>query len=386
MISAIAEELRGFGHEVAIHASAGETTRGAGIAPAPAKRKSFSRLRGRLWFAKAIARDWARTKHDEAAIRRFRPDVLLVRQDPYCTSMTRAGVRVGVPIVSYADAPAACEARQRNGERRWHPPCLVESIEARGLARSEAVITVSGPAAKVLGEYKLDLPIHAISNGFPPANYRLLSNLERCEKRRRLGLMEATVVAFQGTFQSFHGINHLQNLMLSTAHRTDIQWLLIGDGPDRKGLEEAVRGRLPSLFLGRQPSARVGELLGLADIAVAPYSHVNGPFYGCPLKVLEYAAAGCAIIASDQGDIPQLLDHGKAGIVLPSENHTAWTDALSMLVDNPSQRKSLGRAAREWAHNHFTWKHCAERVESVIEQAATDYSRTKQADMHAVVA
>ena len=378
MIRAISDELRELGHEVLIHGSVRETP-GLGVASS-VKGKRLSALRARLWFAKAIARDWSRARQDDDAIRRFRPDVLLVRQDPYCTSMTRAGVRAGVPVVTYADAPAACEARQRNGAGRWHPPGLVEMIEANGLARSEAVIAVSGPAAKVLGEFKLDVPIHVIPNGFRPSQYRLLGEPERRAKRLELGLTAPNVIAFQGTFQSFHGIGHLQQLMISTATRTDMQWLLIGDGPDKSGLEEAVRGKVPATFVGRQPSERVGELLGLVDVAVAPYSQVQGLFYGCPLKVLEYAAAGCAVIASHQGDIPELLDNGNVGIVLPTENHAAWTNALNSLCDNPTRRAALGQAAREWAHRRYTWGRCARQIQRVLEDAVRRFggkSRTR---------
>ena len=275
-------------------------------------------------------------------MRQFRPDVLLVRQDPYCTSMTRAGARLGVPVVTYADAPAACEARQRNLDHRWHPPSLVEAIEARGLARCKAVIAVSQPAADVIGEYKLNVPIHVIPNGIHPGHYRPMSDAERQRKRRELSLTAANIAGFQGTFQSIHGIHHLADLMLATAQHSDLEWLLIGDGRDRKWLEDKVRGRVKAVFLGRQPGERVGELLGLIDIAVAPYTRTSSPFYGCPLKVLEYAAAGCAVIASDQGDIPHLLGEGRAGIVLPSEDTPAWASELHGLLVNPIRRRAFG--------------------------------------------
>ena len=54
-------------------------------------------------------------------------------------------------------------------------------------------------------------------------------------------------------------------------------------------------------------------MLSLVDVAVVPHAYSASHFYFCPLIILEFAAAGCAVIASSQGDIPNLLDDGRAG-------------------------------------------------------------------------
>jgi len=368
MIRAIARELRGLGHDVSIHASAGQPLRPIANL-ATAKPKRFQRLRARLWFAKAIARDVMQRRRDRATLERIAPDVLLVRQDSYCSSMTWAGHRLGIPVVTYADAPVACEARQRNNNSRWHPRGLVETIEKWGLSRSAAVVTVSEPAAKTLREYGLTTPIHAISNGIDPANYPRLTSAERMSERRRLGLNAQQIVGFQGTFQAFHGIDRLRELMMSTATRSDTQWLLIGDGPECTRLEQAVRGKVNAVFVGRQPNERMGGLLGLLDIGVAPYSSVPGAFYGCPLKVLEYAAAGCAVVASGQGDVPALLDHGRAGIVVNDDDSGTWIRELNQLLDDPTRCHAIGKYAHEWIHERYTWRNTAERLEEILNDA-----------------
>ena len=378
MMHAIAHELRGMGHDVGIHASAGEHPRPVAVDGNKPRLKRFTRLRAKLWFAKAIARDVARRRRDEEAVRRFKPDILLVRQDGYCASMTRAGHKLGIPVVTYADAPAACEARQRNDRRRWHPGGLVESIERWGLSRSEAVVTVSGPAAGTLAEYGLSVPIHVIPNGIDPDKFPKLGNVKRGDERRRLGITARHVVGFQGTFQAFHGIERLRDLMRSTAGRGDTQWVLIGDGPERSQLQHAMGGKNPAVFLGRQPSEQMGRLLGLIDIGVAPYSHTPGSFYGCPLKVLEYAAAGCAVVASGQGDVPRLLDDGRAGVVIPSDDSATWTNALGKLLDDPSGYETLGAYARRWVFNRYTWRHTAERLDEILVDAVAHPQRKQR--------
>ena len=107
-------------------------------------------------------------------------------------------------------------------------------------------------------------------------------------------------------------------------------------------------------------------MTALMDVAVAPHSLFEGDFYFCPLKVLEYAAAGCAVVAADQGDIPQLLDHGKAGVLLSDNTIDAWKRAVRDLLEDPIRRGVLGASARERALNTMTWEATATRVAGVL--------------------
>lgn len=370
MVRAISDELRSFGHEVFIHRSFGpETAADGGKAETAERRGVLAAVKGRLWFAKATARGAAMARRDTAAIKYFRPDVVLARQDAYCWSMPKACSRSSVPLVAYADAPVAHETRLFDKRRRWHPPRLVESIERWGLKQSRAIVTVSHPAAERLKRYRLEVPIHVIPNGVHPGRFPMLAPGRREEQRQALGLGAELIIGFQGTFRPFHGMDILRDMMLSTISQPGIQWLLIGDGPQRGMLERAVAGRAAAVFAGMQPPERVGELLALVDVAVVPHANLGDDFYFCPLKILESAAAGCAVIASNQGDIPKLLDHGRAGMLVSGSGREAWRDALRRVLDDEQYRRSLGEAARRFVLSNFTWRHTARRVEKVLEQA-----------------
>ena len=373
MVHAIADELRHLGHDVHIHRSLGE----AGPQTSSVARReggALSALRGRLWFARALVRDRARTRRDLAALDAFQPDVVLARQDAYCESMPRAAARRGVPLVTYADAPVAYETRHHDHSGRWHPPGLVEAIERRTLKRSRAVIAVSNPSAELLARYGVKSPIEVISNGVHPERFAAMPNEERRRGRRALGIEAPLILGFQGGFQSFHGLDRLRDLMLSTAGRPDVHWLMIGDGPGREELQRAVSGKVRATFLGRRLPETMGPLLGLIDVALAPHEF-GGVFYFCPLKILEYAAAGCAVIAGDQGDIASLLDDGRAGILVNDGELASWTEALDRALNNPERSRELGRAARSFVLEQFTWKVTAEKVERVLNRVTGSPNR-----------
>lgn len=376
MVESIARELRLAGDVVHVHASDRSIERGfanekltgsaSGVRKAKPSTSIVSRAKRMCWFLKRMAANKKRMEWDRQVIREFRPDVVLARQDAYCWSVVKAAKELNVPCVTYADAPVAYESRQFNDSQRWHPPKLVESIERWGLAQSEAVLTVSHPAAKRLRTYDLDQPIHVNPNGIDPCDFPELTDQRIRERKQALGLGDNVVIGFQGTFKSFHGIDRLRELILWSGTKEDVTWLLVGDGPERRQLEEAVAGKANVISLGRRQPNEMGELLALMDIAVAPHSQLEGDFYFCPLKILEYAASGCATLASNQGDIPMLLADGGAGEIIDDDKLSSWTDALEMLIDNDDYRAAFGDLARHHIHNNFTWKQTANRVRDVL--------------------
>lgn len=118
-------------------------------------------------------------------------------------------------------------------------------------------------------------------------------------------------------------------------HRSnpDCKLFIIGDGPMIGEYKEYV-SRLSCArsveFLGtiRQPF----PYLAAADIFVLP-SHADP----APLVISEAREAGCAVIATDVDGIPQLLNYGNAGILVPSRNPDALAKEIVRLLDDPEQ-------------------------------------------------
>jgi glycosyltransferase involved in cell wall biosynthesis len=365
MAHAIADELTRLGHEVRIHRSRGPALPSVKAAT-PSRRTILRRLKGLGWFARELSRSYPMARRDRATLAEFKPHVVLGRQDAYCWSMAYACRKESIPLVTYADAPVAYETRHFNSEGRWHPPGLVEAVERYVLQQSAAIITVSNPAARRLAHYQLRAPVHVVPNGVHADRFPQFDDAERVQRRRAIGLTAPMIVGFQGTYQPFHGLDRLRDLMLATANEPGIAWMMLGDGAGRAELESVVTGRVPAVFLGRRPAAEVGSLLALMDVAVVPHAHVLHDFYFCPLKILECAAAGCAVIASDQGDIPLLLDEGRAGVILGNASMETWADAVRSLVRDPDRCRALGARARAFVLGKLTWSHTAAAVETVL--------------------
>lgn len=302
---------------------------------------------------------------DQDALARFRPDVVICRQDAYCLSMPYACHRAGIPMVTYADAPVAYESRHFDFTGRWHPPGVVERIERFGLSRSRKIITVSQPASEILEQYRTGVPVQVISNGVDLNRFHSISRAEKNKLRETFDIQTPHIAGFVGSFRPFHGLDILSNLIRNTRNRSDLTWILVGDGPGLPQLRNAAGDNPRVKFLGRQPQAEIPKLLQLMDVMVAPQARSEAKFYFCPLKILEGMAAGLPILASNQGDIPLLIEQGVSGHLVSSDDSTAWTKSLCSMLDSPHWRKFLGEAALRKAQN-YSWAETANRVEQVL--------------------
>src|SRR5262249_51810961 len=112
--------------------------------------------------------------------------------------------------------------------------------------------------------------------------------------------------------------------------------------------------------------AMVPALLDDFDIALQP----KVVAYASPLKIFDYVAAGRAIVAPDQANIREILEHERTALLFDPNRTGALWQAVERLIADPDLRMRLGAAARaELEQRNFTWRGNAERI---IAWAQTD--------------
>ena len=265
---------------------------------------------------------------------------------------------LGLPHALEVNAPLVDEATRFRGlqdPERWR------QLERSLLAQAAHIVVVSSA-----------LRDHAIASGADPSSVVVIPNGVDLELfhggggaavRARLGLGSALVVGFAGSLKPWHGVRML--IEAAALLPTNVRILVVGEGPEREVLERlaAAHGlRDRAVFTGGIPHADVPAYLDAMDIATAPFEPMAG-FYFSPLKVAEYMAAGLPVVASRQGDIPDLLDD--AGLLVQPGDVAALSDALLRLATDSDLRHRLGDAARARAQG-MSWESVAERVEGVL--------------------
>ena len=178
-------------------------------------------------------------------------------------------------------------------------------------------------------------------------------------------------VLYCGTMSFWQGVDQLLEALPLVRLRLAIHLDLVGPAPRarRDDLERRLRRRgLAEVvtFHGAQPRGRVVELLHDAHVCVVPLSAVdrNTEQGCCPLKLIEAAAAGCPVIASDLPVVRELFR--------PREHYhpVAPDDPAGLalaLWDVGEESRERARRARAHVERHYTWRRSTDALLAVYE-------------------
>jgi glycosyltransferase involved in cell wall biosynthesis len=183
----------------------------------------------------------------------------------------------------------------------------------RAFQAAGAISAVSEAVANYVNAFPLvTRKTHVIPNGVDPA--RFPQGLAASWPAPQ-GVF---TVGFVGPLKPWHGLPTLLSAMKRLVqHNHQIRLLLVGDGPERANLElqASATGLARHVqFTGSVAPEAIPAILASMDVAVAPYPDME-QFYCSPLKVFEYMAAGLPVIASRIGQIEQLIQPGKTGVL-----------------------------------------------------------------------
>ncbi len=216
--------------------------------------------------------------------------------------------------------------------------CFFDSLWIRFFDR---IVAVSNEVKEGMLKYKIPgEKIRVIDNGI---------SLERFEKRveprkmkAQLGLEEKTRVI--GTVGSL--VIEKGHLYLLEAARqildvaNDLKFLIIGDGPLRKALEEKSEElgiEKDVIFMGQRRD--IPELLTAMDIFVLPSIRE-----GLPVALLEAMAAKRPVVATRVGAIPRVIENRDIGVLVEAKDTIGLRDAIMTLLNDPVRISLLARA------------------------------------------
>ena len=303
---------------------------------------------------------------EEAVRRRFDvepPDVVYERASLHSLVGVSLAERFTVPLLVELNAPLAVE---QSAYRGVELASLAVAAERRTLTRADAVLAVSSE----LREHALAVGaeperVHVVPNGVDTSVFHPAQRDGRL--RQRFGLGEGPVLGFVGGLRPWHGVEALPPLVerLAPRHR-DLRLVVVGDGTLRSRLEDAFRARGLGehvRFTGSLPHEEVAVLIRELDAALAPYPRPNGhPFYFSPLKLFEYMASGVPVVAARLGQIAEVVDDGRTGLLYPAGDLDALERACERLLVDPAVRGRIGAAAAREVAGRYTWDGNAERV------------------------
>jgi len=220
--------------------------------------------------------------------------------------------------------------------------------------------------SKGIGRQKIEL----IPNWTDVDSMRTSTKLDNF--RREQGLSDKFVVTYAGIMswpQDLETLVESANLLQDSNH---IQFLLVGQGEQKKLLEEKVRKlKLKNVrFLPLQPRETYFEILQASDVClVSLKKSYTSPTV--PSKMLDIMICSKPIIANvpEGSDVHAIIDQANCGIWVEAGNAEQFKQAILKLYGDIQLREEMGKRGREHVETHFSFTACVDRYEAIMSRA-----------------
>lgn len=130
----------------------------------------------------------------------------------------------------------------------------------------------------------------------------------------------------------------------------NVKFLLVGDGPLRNNLERQAKLKGISqevIFLGDREDAL--EVIATLDLLVLPSLNE-----GMGRVLLEAQALGVPVVANRVGGVPEVINDGKTGILIPAKQPGVLAETIINLLRDNSNREKMRREAQDWVGQKFS--------------------------------
>lgn len=208
---------------------------------------------------------------------------------------------------------------------------------------------------------------HVVPNGTDPDCFRPHDDTSL---RQRLGLADRSLLLTVGRLVRRKGIDTVLRA-LPTVIQTcpDVAYVIAGTGPDRARLERiatclGVRERVR--FVGDIDHNRLPLYYSAADLFVMPARQDPPDVEGFGLVFLEANACGTPVVGTCSGGIPDAVQDGETGLLIPPDAPDALAEATLYVLTTSGVAETLGRQGRRRAVQEASWDHIADHLYDLL--------------------
>lgn len=255
----------------------------------------------------------------------------------------------------------------------WHVRDLLAEEEGLGLLRGAArmlrpdIIAISQAVAQQFAELSVEVVV--IPNGIPLEKFTPGPKLEQL--RRELGLSEEDQIALiVGRLTPWKGHQELlEAISILVGSRPRLKLIVVGevafweDNYEQQLKQQAAELGVADRVVWTGFRTDVPDLLRLCDVFVLP--SVNEPF---GRAIIEAMAVGCPVVATDSGGVPEVVQDGETGMLVPPGEPEALAQAIETLLADPGKAEQMGRAGLSRAREKFNADRVARQVQQLYER------------------
>jgi len=315
-----------------------------------------------VWLPGQIHLHWYTSQLAEK-LDEFRPDLLFVDEEPYSLAAAQAARLangLGCKLVIFS---------KENIERRLPPP--FQWMYRRTVDRSDHIVVISEPCAKILRARGYPGPITVLPHGVEPAVFAPQPGVQRpCEFPQ-----SGATVGYAGRLDAAKGVWDLLEAAQIVAQRgaPEFSIVLIGGGPLRTNIakmSEHGTTSPPLRLIEQVPHRRMPAYINALDVLVLPSRTTPRWKEQFGRVIIEALACGVPVIGSDSGHIPYLINDTGGGLIFPEGDIEELADCIERLLNNPGQREALAQQGRQQVLEKYTWRRVAQILGDVLFEVA----------------
>ncbi len=280
------------------------------------------------------------------------------------------------------------------GVQDLHPQAYID----QGILRNRILINIFRSIEKLMYRLSDSITVHSQGNldyvlGVVPSKnkvVKVVSNWVNSDQvsplprfnsfSRELFLDDKFVVGYAGTIGISQGTECIIEAAFSLRGKSDIHFLVVGDGVEKEGLLRKVRDKdLTNIsFIEMQPQEKYPNVVATFDLALVTLNPmVKTPVI--PSKIISIMAAERPLIASlPEGDAAALVRLADCGLVIPPADSNELREAIVQLYENKKLRERFGRNGRNYVQANLTSDKAASILHEIFESTINDSSSSAE--------
>ncbi|MCH8485901.1 MAG: glycosyltransferase family 4 protein [Candidatus Cyclonatronum sp.] len=249
-------------------------------------------------------------------------------------------------------------------------------VRAEYLRLPDLWLPVSRYTDGILDQYRVPAELRQIMpNGADPSHFRPSEDAEnRMQTRKRYGLSHNDFVLITTTrIVPRKGIDTTIDALKQLYPKyPQLRYVVVGKGESREELERHSRdaglGDVVQ-FAGTVPFDELPELYSACDLFVMVPKTILPDVEGFGIVYLEAGACGLAVIGSNSGGVPDAVEDGHTGLIVPEQDPAALAAAIERMITAPETRIALGKNGRRRVTEKLNWDTTAFQILELLKQA-----------------
>ena len=259
---------------------------------------------------------------------------------------------------------------------------VVEKLELFLYRKATAVITVTKGFAKNIADRGIDpKKLFIVTNGVSDAEFETAltplkdGSVDRLRSELQINPLTKVLlyIGCHGPSQALGQIVDAARLMMA---RSDVLFLFVGDGADKKRVQNLAKGMPNIMFVDSQPKERVWQFYNLAYASFVPLKDIEGFDTFIPSKMFEIWASKTVVMGCVRGEAADIMKASKGATVTDPENPEDLAHAIQMLIDRPDRAAELSEHGHNYVQQHYLHSILGRKYLGVLEKAVREYNQT----------